>query len=422
VTVADPLNRLGDLRAGGVSGLFLQTPDLRLAWGDRLHEFQEPVDTTQLYEHPKLGRVATSKDIAVPLNAGKHPRWELEIVFCGSPDDDTLKRIIGLVVADEPILDDLVLAYRSKVSKRPIAITDSEALPSLVSLNVRRLDIQVATVWVDEGFRFCVRPVRILWTNDWLLTLWGSPDDTALYTSSYAGPSKGDWESENARSAALPAQRPAHLPSGLPDTVGGLAAVIRFAYFVVGHHEWSVGLIGEVLERWQSRFFEEAGNGQGVNPLDLMTPLSDVGRSIVMMRPALQRLCFVFKSPPFREHAALVTDAYRDADVLRSVGGDVRDAYTVGASAASLYQAFRADHKAAADRRLQRIASVIAALVLWPGFIATLYGAKVTGLPGQGSHRGLLVIALTSVVGSVIILVALLLSLSGREQVSQYKT
>jgi hypothetical protein len=94
------------------------------------------------------------------------------------------------------------------------------------------------------------------------------------------------------------------------------------------------------------------------------------------------------------------------------VGGEVRDAYTLGASAASLYQAFRADRKAAADRRLQRIASVIAALILWPGFIATLYGANVRGLPGQGSTHGLLVIGLTSVVGALITLIALLLTLS----------
>ncbi|MGA7706039.1 MAG: CorA family divalent cation transporter [Solirubrobacteraceae bacterium] len=327
-----------------------------------------------------------------------------------------MKRIIGLVVAAESVLDDLVLAYRSKASKRPIAITDSEAFPSLVALGVSRLDIQVATVWVDEGFQFCVRPVRVLWTNDWLLTLWISPEDAALDMSSYPVPPNWNWDSENARSAALPAQRPAHLPVELPDTVGGVAAVVRFAYFVVGHHEWSVGLIGETLERWQSRFFEEAGNGQGIDPLDLMAPLSDVGRSIVMMHPALQRLYFVFKSPPFREHTALGTRAYRDASALSIVGGEVRDAYTIGASAASLYQAFRADRKATADRRLQRIASVIAALILWPGFIATLYGANVKGLPGQGSTHGLLVIGLTSVVGALIILIALLLTLSGNSK------
>ena len=114
-----------------------------------------------------------------------------------------------------PILDDLVLAYRSKISKRPIAITDSEALPSLVGLGVCRLDIQVATVWVDEGFQFCVRPVRVFWTNDWLLTLWISPEDAALDMSSYSVSPQWDWESENARSAALPGQRPAHLPVDL---------------------------------------------------------------------------------------------------------------------------------------------------------------------------------------------------------------
>lgn len=413
MTEADVLNRLGDLHADGVSGLFLKTPDLRLAWGDRLHEFQEPLATTQRYTYAKLGQIATSMDIAACLNVPKHTRWELEIVLRDSPEDDTLKRIIGLVMADESVLDDLVLAYRSKFSKRPIAITDSETLPSLVGLGARRLDIQVATVWIDEGFQFCVRPVRVFWTNDWLLTLWTSPEDAALDTWSYPVPPKWDWESENARSAALPAQRPAHLPVDLPDTVGGLAAVIRFAYFVVGHHEWSVGLIGETLERWQSRFFEEAGNSQGIDPLDLMAPLSDIGRSVVMMRPALQRQYFVFKSPPFREDAALGTNAYRDASALRLVGSEVRDAYTLGASAASLYQAFRADRKATADRRLQRIASVIAALILWPGFIATLYGANVHGLPGQGSAHGLLVIGLTSVVGALIILIALLLTLSG---------
>jgi CorA-like Mg2+ transporter protein len=322
--------------------------------------------------------------------------------------------MVGYAVSDERLVDELVGAYASDASKRSTAITDARTFPSLVGLTAHRLDVLVATVWVDRDFEFCLRLVRVFWTDDWLLTIWKPAGGQIFSSSSNSVPSKWDTESDDARSAALPARRRSHLPDDLPTDVGGLAALIRFAYFVAGHHEFSVGVTSETLERWQSTFFEEAGDARGVDPLDLMAPLSDVGRSIVLMRPALQRLRSTFKSAPFRAHAPLSHAADRDADALHDVSGEVRDAYSIAASAANLYQSFQAERKTAADRRLQRVASVIAAVVLWPGLVATLYGANVSGLPG-GSKHGLLVVGVASVVGALIILLALLLALRSRD-------
>jgi hypothetical protein len=415
LAITDAVNYLGDPPAGGISGLFFESPDLTFAWGDRLHEFQQPITDAKRYVHAELGKFDARGDAASALFRQRCARWELEIVLRDSPDDDALRRMVGYAVPDECLVDELVRAYASDASKRSSSITDVRMFPSLVDLEVHRLDVLVATVWVDRGFEFCVRLVRVFWTVDWLLTIWKPAGGELFSTFSYPVVAKWDTESDDARSAALPARRPSHLPGDLPTHSCGPEALIRFAYFIARHHEWSVGVTRETLERWQSAFFDQAGDGRGVDPLDLMAPLSDVGGAIVLMRPALQRLRSAFEPAPFREHVGLTGAADRDASALHDVSGDVRDAYAIAASAASLYQAFQAERKTAADRRLQRVASVIAALVLWPGLVATLYGADVIGLPGQGTKDGLVWLGIASAVGALIILFALHFASRGRD-------
>lgn len=413
--VSDAANYLGDPRAGGVSGLLYDADNVVFAWGDRLHEFQEPMRHAQRVAHTELGEVAARGDIARALQPQREPRWELEIVLCHSPDDSTLRRMVGYAVADERLVDEVVRAHAIDASKRATMIDDDQMFPSLAALGAHRVDVAVATVWVDEGFQFCRRLVRVFWTDDWLLTIWKPAGDATVTTLSDLARASWDTESADARSAALPARRPSHLPDPTQTDVGGLAALFRLAYFVAGHHEWSVGVLGNTLERWQSTFFAKAADGRGEDPLDHVPPLSDVGRSIVLLRPALQRLRSTFKSALFRDHAELSRAADRDARALRDVSSDVRDAYAVAASAAGLYQASQAERKTAADRRLQRVASVIAALVLWPGLVSALYGADVDGLPGQGSEDGLLFLGIASVAGALIILLALLFALRNSE-------
>jgi hypothetical protein len=413
--ISDVVNYLGDPRVRGVSGLLYEASDVTFAWGDRLHEFQEPITDAKGYVHAELGKFDVRGDVVRALRRQRGTKWELEVVLRDSPAAEALRRMVGYAVPDERLVDELVRAYADDASKRSSAITDSHMFPSLVEQKAHRIDVMVATVWVDRGFEFCLRLVRVFWTADWLLTIWKPAGLELFSTFSDPVPAKWDTESDDARSAALPARRPSHLPGDPPTGIGGREALLRLAYFVAGHHEWSVGVSSEMLERWQSNFFAEAGDGQGVDPLQLMAPLSDVGRSIVMMRPALQRLHSAFKSAPFRDDPELGRAADRDASALGDVSGEVRDAYAIAASAASLYQAFQAERKMAADRRLQRVASVLAALVLAPGLVATLYGADVMGLPGQGTNHGLIWVGIASAVGALIILLVLLLALRTRD-------
>lgn len=413
MAISGVTNYLGTPRAGGVSGLFYEGPDLTFAWGDRLHEYQEPITEVRRMRHAELGEFAVRGDAVRALTPQRAAEWELEIVLSDPPGDEVLTRMFGYAVRDGRVVGELVRAYAVDASRRHTAITDERAFPSLVALGVQRLDIFVATAWNDRGFQFCARLVRVFWTHDWLLTIWNPAGGAMLPTHSVAA--KWEAESAEARSAALPARRPYHVAADLPHSVSGHEALIRFAYYVAGHHEWSVTVISATLEQWQSNFFEAAGDGRGTDPLALMALLSDVGRSIVLMRPALQRLQTTFKLAPFREHVALGGAAERDARALSDVSAQVREAYALAASGASIYQAFQTERKTATDRRLQRVASVLAAVILWPGLVAALYGADIRGLPGQGTKHGLLVVVVVSGIGALISLLALSVTLRNRD-------
>lgn len=413
VAISDAPNFLGDPFADGISSLLYEAPNLVFVWGDRLHEYQEPIMSVLRQPHSALGEFATNVDAERALRPQRHKNWELEIVLRDFARDDAMRRIVAYGVADERLVDELVRAYKTDADRRRSAITDVYQYPLLAALNAQRFDIGVATVWADQGFQFCIRLVRVFWTQNWLLAIWGPPSDGLFQT--YSSPAKWDTESAEGRSAALPARRPYHLPEDVPRDIGGPEALIRFACFVLGHHQWSVAIISQTLERWQSAFFEAAGDGRGPDPLTLMAPLSDAGRSIVLMRPPLQRLSTILRFPPFVEYGALTAAADSNSGALQDASSEVRDAYALAASGASIYQALQAERKTAADRRLQRVASVLAAFVLWPGLVATLYGADIRGLPGQGTRHGLFVLAILSAVGALITLLALLVTLRGRD-------
>ena len=413
MAISDAVNSLGNPLAAGVSGLLYVAPNLMFAWGDRLHEYQEPITQELRHSHSALGEFATNADVEGALRPQRHTRWEFEIVLCDLARDDALRRMVAYAVSDEHLVDELVRACKTDAGRRHTAITDVGLYPSLVALGAQRFDIHVATVWIDQGFQFCARLVRVFWTEDWLLTIWGPPGDAHFRT--YSVPAKWNSESAESRSAALPARRPYHLPGDMPRDIGGPEALIRFACFVLGHHQWSVAMISQTLERWQSAFFEAAGDGRRTDPLTLVAPLSDAGRSIVLMRPALQRLSTILRFLPFLARKKLAGDADSNSSVLQNVSAEVRDAWALAASGASIYQALQAERRTAADRRLQGVASVFAAFVLLPGLIATLYGADVRGLPGQGNKHGLVVLAIASALGALITLIALLLTLRSRD-------
>ena len=219
-----------------------------------MHEYQELISHAQRHAAAELGEFAASGDVARALRSERGTRGELESVLSKSPDDAALSRMVAFAVSGERLLDELVRAYANDASKRDTAIIDERTFPSLVALEAHRLDVLVATVWVDQGFQFCIRLVRVFWTHDWLLTIWQPAGGEISGTYSYSLPAKWDSESAAARSAAVPARRPSHLPAGMRRDVGGREPLIRFTYFVAAHHEWSVAVTSETLVRWQSTF------------------------------------------------------------------------------------------------------------------------------------------------------------------------
>lgn len=124
MTTSEPVNYLGDPRSGGVSGLRYDSPQLTFAWGDRLHEYQEPIANVRRYAHAELGEFAASA-FEHALQAQRNTRWELEIVLCSSSDDSSLRRMVGYAVPDQCLVDELVRAYASDASKRTTAMTDA---------------------------------------------------------------------------------------------------------------------------------------------------------------------------------------------------------------------------------------------------------------------------------------------------------
>lgn len=111
-------------------------------------------------------------------------------------------------------------------------------------------------------------------------------------------------------------------------------------------------------------------------------------------------------------HGVLSRAADGEASALREVGGEVR-ASTPSRRAPQASTRRSRPSKTAADRD-STSRELIAALVLWPGLVAALYGADVSGLPGQGSKHVLLVVGITSAAGALVLL-ALLFFLRSRD-------
>lgn len=397
----------------GVTGLYFQSEQLAFAWGDWAHRFQEYVGPDRT--DPRLGTVAAD-GLPVDLAAlQSSASWELHIALSRRrPERSALMDALSYALADERVAREIVQLYRADIPGERVSEL-TPMLPLLRNLGARRQDFRVATVWIDHGFFYAMRVVRVFWTSEWMVAIWGAPGQAS--TGTYRAPVKWPFTTTEARSAALPARRPEHLNYDTPRAIGGNSAVIRLAFFVAGHHKWAVEMISDTLERWQASFFERASaRSASAAPTQR---LSDVGNAIVLVRPALHGVLRTVKSPSFNHTPALGSGAESAAEALRQAAADLRDSYALAAQRAALAEASRAEKKVSADRRLQRIASGLAAFVLWPGLVAAIYGADVRGLPGQGDRRGLWYLGAVSVLGAGITLVLLLVVLRDRADDAQ---
>jgi hypothetical protein len=268
-------------------------------------------------------------------------------------------------------------------------------------------------ITVPRRVPWCRRYANIAYREDTVLIVWHPVDEAH------------DWSPEPGGSLVIPLPECHRRHSYLAEITGhdGASHVGRLIQDVLQHHEWTRWQVTEHVEAWERRFFSAARAGtffEGIEAEPLGVDLDEVHMLVVELRKVnrdLDRRAHLgwlpkpsVSSPDERINGLTDEVNLRCAQIGMSVdrlNGSLREGWTLLAGAATGAQL---DLQRTAQgiqlesqnlqQRFQNAATLITALILVPGLIVSLYGANVTGLPGDNKTSGLVYIGVYTGIGA----------------------
>jgi hypothetical protein len=216
---------------------------------------------------------------------------------------------------------------------------------------------------------------------------------------------------------ALPECRRRHGQLSKISGVDGSAEAGRLVQDVMQHHDWTEWQLTQRVEHWERQFFELARDGAFSPELNaqhlgvaldethrLLGHLRQVNRDIAR-RARLGWLPEPQTTPIDNSITSLADEVRERTDRVGSridhLNGSLRQGWTLLSSAAAGARLQLDRQSAERTQGFQNAAGLVAALVLVPGLVLSLYGAEVNGLPGMGERYGLAAILTYAVIGAI---------------------
>jgi len=405
-----------------------RTSDEPLRWtcGSRLN-MEKPffIRATDL-AHPALGTLATVGETAdlldVQLSDVGAVRVEIDLEPHDAPRrsspeaDEDQRRIAALLAAwawggDAERLADLAL-------QRPTADNSSDQPQAPEDL--RRRGWSVTDMWlltsvspmlVQDRTPWCVRPVRVVHGEAGALMVWHPiADDHHWDPRQRLAPGQ-------IHPFALPECRRRHGQLTTVTGNSGTDETARLVQDIMQHHDWTEWQLTQRVEHWERQFFALARDGAFDAHLDarhLGAALDETHRLLGLLRRVNRDLARRARlgwlpSPAVTPEEENVTSLelevkHRTGRMearLDHLNTSLREGWTLLSSAAA---GARLELDRATSERtqgFQNAAGLVAALVLVPGLVLSLYGAEVEGLPGMGSTFGLVAMLAYAGVGAL---------------------
>ena len=322
--------------------------------------------------------------------------WLVEI-SSWQPDPKFNAKLIGSLLGDTGLADEIAHA-----GEEPFTNYESHKSPvlseALYNAGVQRVDFFVATVTRrTHHVGYGLRGVHAFVHPKWVALVWSSSLDAE---DTLDLPASG-WDAESPSSDSLQGMRSSHVFSTEFVGDGGPQRLGRYLQHVIRHHEWNLDSAWNGLELIEADFY---GRGEGLEPVTTLSEaLAALGSAMVTIRLADKALVRRAETNPAFP-AELKDEALRygreQAEKGRKYRQGLREAYGLVSAASAQEQASLAGREAERMERLQHYAGYVAAIVLIPGLVAAIYGADVTGLPGQHSRVGLAVMLFLGVIGA----------------------
>ncbi len=300
-----------------------------------------------------------------------------------------LERPIGPISSKEPRL-------AATLEESGWAVADAWLLTSVSPITDRD-----QTPW-------CVRGARILYSDQGLLVAWH-----ALFTAQ-------DWYRTPDKSLITPLPERLRRRGQLFGIEGnsGVDYAGRLIQDILQHHEWTVWQLTQRVEEWERDFFGAAREGAFFDGFDLQNlgvRLDEIHKLVVQLRQVgrdLDRRADLAWLPaptmadPAPSMNALNHEVHQRVkqmqERIESLNGSLREGWTLLASAAAGAQVEFQRSTQELQQRFQNAAAFVAALVLVPGLVISLYSANVKGLPGLGYQAGLRNIGIYALLGAAI--------------------
>jgi len=263
---------------------------------------------------------------------------------------------------------------------------------------------------VEEVTPWCTRGVRVLYGDLGILIVWHAITEQEHWDP--ARPAQND----RIHPIALPECRRRHGQLTAIDGLSGADETGRLVQDMMQHHDWTEWQLTQRVEQWERQFFALARNGAFDAHLDarhLGVALDEIHRLLVLLRridrdiARRARLGWLPQpqATPIEDGVASLGAEVRARSArmerrLDHLNTSLREGWTLLSSAAAGARLQFDRETSERTQGFQNAAGLVAALVLVPGLVLSLYGAEVEGLPGMGKPFGLVAMLAYAFVGA----------------------
>ncbi|ROP32411.1 hypothetical protein [Couchioplanes caeruleus] len=378
-------------------------------------------------DHPALGTLSTLGETAdlhdVQLTTVGPVRMEVDLEPHRGPRHGTLsgtaeeqRRVVGMLARwawgeDGTELTDLVL-------RAPTPDNSSDRPP--LSERLREQGWDAADMWLltslaprmmEHRTPWCLRAVRVVYGGAGALMVWHpiaedhdwNPNEPLPPGKRYLVP--------------LPECRRRHGQLTAIAGTDGTAEAGRLVQDIMQHHDWTEWQLTQRVERWERQFFALARDGAFEAHLDarhLGVALDETHQLLGMLRRINRdmarrgRLGWLPQpevAPIEESVTSLRLEVQRRTERVETrldqLNGSLREGWTLLSSAAGGARLQLDRETSERTQGFQNAAGLVAALVLVPGLVLSLYGAEVKGLPGMDGSFGLVAMAAYAAVGAL---------------------
>ncbi|MFI5490957.1 hypothetical protein [Actinoplanes sp. NPDC051859] len=401
--------------------------ELRWTCGSRLHMEKAVFTEATDLEHPAYGTLSTLGETAglhdVQLSTVGPVRLEIDLEPHKGPRHGSVpgteaeqRRVVGMLA--EWAWGDDGVDLTEVVMQAPLADNNSDQPPLSDRLRERGWD--AADMWLltslapkmmEHKTPWCIRPVRVVYGSAGTLMVWHPIAD------------EHDWEPNQPMPPGkrflvpLPECRRRHGQLTAIQGTDGTAEAGRLVQDVMQHHDWTEWQLTQRVEQWERQFFALARDGAFEAHLDarhLGVALDEAHQLLGLLRRINRdmarrgRLGWL-PAPPVEEIEDSVTSlrlevqrrTNRVETRTEALNGSLREGWTLLSSAAGGARLQLDRETSERTQGFQNAAGLVAALVLVPGLVLSLYGAEVKGLPGMDGSFGLIAMAAYAAVGAL---------------------